>query len=99
MRKIHFFPQNLFSRRQAPAYTSYPKHMPPIDMLPRPGAARLPAWANEMGMGRFEQKGLLKPFRLSLSPIRRALLLTSFRAPRYQKSRPARARQALCLSR
>jgi hypothetical protein len=47
-------------------YTSY-KHMPQIDMLPRPGAARLPAWAERVGngqVGRLDKKGLLKPFRL-----------------------------------
>ena len=69
------------------------KHMPQIDMLPRPGAARLPAWAERVGNGRLQQKGLLKPFRL---PCRRSVcqLCIIIRVSRpvraTTKSRPAR---------
>lgn len=69
------------------------KHMPQIDMLPRPGAARLPAWAERVGNGQIGQKGLLKPFRL---PCRRSVcqLCIIIRVSRpvraTTKSRPAR---------
>ena len=69
------------------------KHMPQIDMLPRPGAARLPAWAERVGNGQIGQKGLLKPFRL---PCRRSvcqlcIIIRVSRPVRATiKSRPAR---------
>lgn len=37
------------------------KHMPQIDMLPRPGAARLPAWAERVGNGRLDKKACSSP--------------------------------------